>query len=181
MDKRVGFGPRLIAAIIDGIIITVVGFLLGGTLGALLGIGAGAAAGAAAGAEGAEGAAAAGAALGFVGGLAIGLAIFGFLYSLIEAITGASPGKMVMKLKIGTEDGRNAPIATYVTRWALKYSQTLLSAIGLLTGISIIGTVGSIAGFVIFVGCFLVLGEKHQAIHDMVAKTAVYNKADLAA
>jgi hypothetical protein len=32
---------------------------------------------------------------------------------------------------------------------------------------------------VICVGCFLVLGEKKQAIHDMAAKTAVFNKADL--
>jgi uncharacterized RDD family membrane protein YckC len=36
------------------------------------------------------------------------------------------------------------------------------------------------AGLVIFVGCFLVLGDKRQALHDLGAATAVFRKADLA-
>jgi hypothetical protein len=31
-----------------------------------------------------------------------------------------------------------------------------------------------------FVGCFLVLGANKQALHDIIAKTAVYKKADIA-
>jgi uncharacterized RDD family membrane protein YckC len=175
MDKRVGFGPRLGAAVIDAVIIMVVGGMFGGMLAAALGLGAGAAAGLA----GGEDAAAAAAALGAMGGFAIGISLFGLLYSLIEAFTGASPGKMILKLKIGTDDGRNAPAATYLTRWAVKYSNSLLSTIGLITGISIIGTLGTVAGVVVFFGCFLVLGAGRQAVHDLVAKTAVYYKADL--
>jgi len=176
MDKRVGFGPRLGAALLDVVLITVVSMLFGGTLGALLGLGAGAIAGA--GTEG-DGAAAAGAAIGMVGGMMIGMYVFGFLYSLIEAFTGASPGKMVLKLKIGLEDGRHAPLGTYMARWAVKYAGTLIGLLALLPGLGLLSTVGSLAGFVIFIGCFLVLGDKHQALHDMAAKTAVFNKADL--
>ena len=176
MDKRVGFGPRLGAALLDVVLITVVSLLFGGTVGALLGLGAGAIAGA--GTEGA-GAAAAGAAIGAVGGMMVGIYIFGFLYSLIEALTGASPGKMVLKLKIGFEDGRNAPVSTYVARWAVKYAGTLLGLVALMPGLHLLGTVSSLASFVIFVGCFLVLGDKRQALHDMAVKTAVFNKADL--
>ena len=177
MDKRVGFGPRLGAALIDMVLISIVSLLFGGTLGALLGLGAGAIAGA--GGEGAQGAAAAGAAIGAIGGMMIGIYIFGFLYSLIEAFTGASPGKMVLKLKIGFEDGRHAPVSTYVARWAVKYAGTLIGLVALMPGLHLLGTLGSLASFVIFIGCFLVLGDKHQALHDMAAKTAVFNKADL--
>jgi len=176
MDKRVGFGPRLGAALIDVVAIVILGGVFGGILGSVLGLGAGALAGSATD-EG--GAAVAAAAVGFFGGMALGITLVGVLYGLIEAFTGASPGKMVLKLKIGFEDGRNAPVATYFTRWAVKYSGTILSSVGLITGISLLGTLGSLAGFVIFVGCFFVLAAKKQAIHDMAAKTAVFNKADL--
>ena len=181
MEKRVGFGPRLGAALIDLVLISIVSLLFGGTLGALFGLGAGAIAGAA-GDDGQSAAAigAAGAAIGAFGGMMIGIYIFGFLYSLVEAFTGASPGKMVLKLKIGLEDGRNAPVSTYVARWAVKYAGTLIGLVALLPGLHLLGTVGSLAGFVIFIGCFLVLGDKKQALHDMAAKTAVFNKADLA-
>jgi uncharacterized RDD family membrane protein YckC len=176
MDKRVGFGPRFGAALLDIVLICIVSLLFGGTMGALLGLGAGAMIGA--GTEG-GGAAAAGAALGAVGGMMIGMYVFGFLYSLIEAFTGASPGKMVLKLKIGFEDGRNAPVSTYVARWAVKYAGTLIGLVALMPGLHLLGTVGTLAGVVIFIGCFLVLGDKRQALHDLAAKTAVFNKADL--
>ena len=32
-----------------------------------------------------------------------------------------------------------------------------------------------------FFGCFAALGEKRQALHDIIAKSAVYKKADIAA
>jgi uncharacterized RDD family membrane protein YckC len=175
-DKRVGFVPRLQAALIDFVAVLVLGFVFGGVLGSVLGIGAGALAGAATGEAGA--AAAAGAIGGLLGGLA-GVYIVAVLYGLIEAFTGASPGKMVLKLKIGYEDGRPAPISVYATRWAVKNIGALLSALGLITGMSFLGTLGSLGGFVIFVGCFMVLGEKKQAIHDLAAKTAVFKVSDL--
>jgi len=177
MDKRVGFGPRLGAALLDVVLITIVSLLFGGTLGALLGLGAGALAGV--GNASSDGAAAAGAAIGAVGGMMIGIYVFGFLYSLIEAFTGASPGKMVLKLKIGFEDGRSAPVSTYVARWAVKYAGTLIGLVALMPGLHLLSTVASLASFVIFIGCFLVLGDKHQALHDLAAKTAVFNKVDL--
>ncbi len=176
MEKRIGFGLRLGAAVIDAVIIMILGGVFGGMLAAVLGLGAGAATGMA---TGGEEAAAAAAVLGAATGFAIGISLMGLLYSLIEGLTGASPGKMVLKLKIGTDDGRTAPVSTYLTRWAIKYSSSLLSTIGALTGISLIGTLGTVAGLIVFVGCFLVLGAARQAIHDMVAKTAVYYKADL--
>jgi uncharacterized RDD family membrane protein YckC len=177
MDKRIGFGPRLGAALIDMVVVVVLGLVFGSVVGGVLGLGAGAAIGST---SDAEGAAAAGAAAGaLLGGFAIGAAVFGFLYSLIEGLTGASPGKMLLKLKVGTADGHHAQIATYVTRWAVKYSGQLLAFLSVVLVTPAIGTVGTLANLVVFVGCFLVLGANRQAIHDMVAKTAVFKKADL--
>ncbi len=180
MEKRIGFGLRFGAMLIDCVIIMVLAVVFGGMLGGLLGLGAGAALGTGSETEGAAAAgAAAGAVLGALGGFAIGVALFGFLYSLIEGLTGASPGKRILKLKVGTADGHKAEIATYLTRWAVKYSGTLLGVLSVVLAAPVIGTLGTLANLVVFVGCFLVLGANRQAIHDMLAKTAVFKTADL--
>ena len=178
MEKRVGFGPRVGAALVDFVLVMILGFLFGGVLGGILGVGAGALTGAA---SDVEGAAAAGAAIGFIGGMMAGATLVMILYGLIEAFTGASPGKMILKLKIGTDDGRVAPRSAYLTRWAVKNVSAILSTLGMITGLGFLGTLGSIAGFVILIGCFMVLGASRQAIHDLAAKTAVYKVTDLTA
>jgi uncharacterized RDD family membrane protein YckC len=186
MDKRVGFGLRLLAVLIDGVIVgvvgLVVGLVVGGAIGGLLG-GGGALGGALSWSAGdtAAGGAALGAALGAVIGAMAALGGVVFLYGLIEAFTGASPGKMVLKLKVGHEDGRRASVSTYAARWAVKYAGTLLGMVAMLPGLHLIGTLALPAAVVIFVGCFLVLGDKRQALHDIAARTAVFRKADLTA
>ena len=79
-----------------------------------------------------------------------------------------------MKIRIKAADGSDAGAGTLLTRAAIKYSHSLLSLLGLLTGIAILSKLGSLAGLVVFVGCFVVLGANRQALHDMLAKTAVY-------
>ena len=172
MDKRIGFGARTGAALIDFLAIAILGSVFGGMLGTVLGLGLGAL-------GGSPQFAGVAAVVGFLGGMALGITLVSVLYGLIEAFTGTSPGKMVLKLKIGFEDGRNAPVATYLTRWAVKYSGQILSILGLIAGNSLLGTLGSLASTAIFIGCFFVLAAKQQAFHDMVAKTAAFKQADL--
>jgi uncharacterized RDD family membrane protein YckC len=154
----------------------VVGFVLGAALGSLLGGGVGRALSDAP----AEGAAV-GAAIGAVLGAVAAFGGFVFLYSLIEAFTGASPGKMVLKLKVGTADGRRASAALYARRWGIKYSGTLLGMLGAVPGLHALGLLAPAAGLVVFVGCFLVLGDRRQALHDLGAATAVFRTSDLVA
>ncbi|MBL6869106.1 MAG: RDD family protein, partial [Flavobacteriales bacterium] len=45
--------------------------------------------------------------------------------------------------------------------------------------IKITGSFVGIIGFIIFIGCFFVLGEKKQALHDIICKTAVYKKSEI--
>jgi len=178
MEKRVGFGPRFAAALIDLAVVAIVGFVAGAAIGGMLGGGIGGMLGGSAG-EDAAGGAALGAAIGAVFGAIAAFGGFVFLYSLIEAFTGASPGKMILGLTAGTADGRRGSAALYVRRWAVKYSGTVLGLLGAIPGLHILGLLAPAAGLIIFVGCFLVLGDKRQALHDVAATTAVFRKADL--
>jgi uncharacterized RDD family membrane protein YckC len=179
MEKRVGFGQRAAAALIDLAVVAIVGFVAGAAIGGMLGGWIGGALGESAGAGASSGAL--GAAIGAVLGAVAAFGGFVFLYSLIEAFTGASPGKMVLGLKVGTADGRPGSAGLYAKRWAIKYSGTLLGLLGALPGLHVIGLLAPAAGVAVFVGCFLVLGDKRQALHDLGAATAVFKKTDLAA
>ncbi len=178
MDTRIGFGSRLLAALLDAAVILVLTVGIGGTLGGLLGGGAGRAISGAAG-DGAAAGAAIGVLVGAVFGTIAAFSGFTFLYSLIEAFTGASPGKMVLRLKVGLEDGRPARRSVYAKRWAVKYSGSLLGLAGFVPGLHPLALLAAVAGVVIFIGCFLVLGDKRQALHDLAARTAVYRKSAL--
>lgn len=123
------------------------------------------------------------AAMGFFGmiaGMMLTLPVVMFLYFLVEAFTGASLGKMILGLKIGNADGTQAELKTFLVRYAIKQSGSLLALLGALTGLGFFGTLGTIASLAIFVGCFFVLAEKKQAFQDMIANTAVFKKTDLA-
>jgi len=178
MEKRVSFGVRVAATLIDMLIVGVVGFGVGAALGGMLGGSLGSALGGAS-QEGAASGAAIGAALGAVLGAVAAFGGFVFLYSLIEAFTGASPGKMLLKLRVGTADGRIGSPVLYVKRWAIKYSGTVLGLLGAIPGLHVLGLLAPAAGVVIFVGCFVALGDRRQALHDLAAKSAVFLKADL--
>jgi uncharacterized RDD family membrane protein YckC len=177
VEKRVGFGPRLVAALVDVLVVLAATVGIGGTIGGLLGGGVGGALGA----SDNSAAAAIGAFIGAVLGAMAAFSAFSFLYSLIEAFSGASPGKMLLRLKVGLEDGRRAPVSSYLARWIVKYSGSVLGLVGVVPGLHIVGLLASAAGLAVFLGCFLVLGDKRQALHDLAAKTAVFRKSDLLA
>jgi len=178
MENRIGFGQRFLAWLIDGIISVVGGAVIGAMLGGILGGAAGAAAGSG-GSGGAAGGAQMGGLLGAMLGAVAGIAVFGTLYGLIEAFTGASPGKMILKIKIGNADGTAASVGTLFLRYVIKNIGLVCSVLALVVAPLIL--LGRLLGFVVFIGCFFVLGEARQALHDMIAKTAVYPRDRLAA
>ena len=85
--NRIGFGPRFGAYLIDFVLAialgTVIGMVAGGSIAALAGD-----LGPLAGMLG-----------GFIGSIA-GMFIIYIVFLLMEAFTGASPGKMILKMKI---------------------------------------------------------------------------------
>ena len=178
--ERIGFGRRLGAYLLDVVVAGIGGFVIG----IFAGAGLTALFFASEMNEGMEEAEALGGGMvallgGFIGTIAGMMLIFLFIM-LLEAFTGQTVGKMILGIKNGDEDGAAAGSGKLITRAAIKYIGTILALVAGLTGVIMIGTIGQLLGFAVFIGFFFILGEKKQGFHDMIAKTAVYNKSDLA-
>ncbi|MFM8243861.1 MAG: RDD family protein, partial [Crocinitomicaceae bacterium] len=99
------------------------------------------------------------------------------LYNLVEAITGASVGKMILGLVVANQDGTQGDISLFMKRWAIKnigYIFTILSI-----WVTALYWVGSLGSLIIFIGCFMALGAEKLTLHDKIANTAVYKKSDV--
>jgi len=152
--ERVGFGARFLAALIDIVAMLIVLSILGTLFGvSAFSMGAG------------EG--------GF-SILAVILALVPLSYSATEIFNAATPGKQLMKLKIKNEDGTDADQSVLQKRWAIKYSGSLITLIGTITTVSLFATVGGLVGLIIGLGCFMILVEGKQTLHDKISKTAVF-------
>lgn len=97
-----------------------------------------------------------------------------FVYNSLEVFLAASAGKIILRLQIGSADGKKASIRALVIRFLIKNIYTIFSFLFLVTGVETIQSFGLLLFFVILIGCFFVLAQKRQAFHDMFAKTAVY-------
>jgi uncharacterized RDD family membrane protein YckC len=100
------------------------------------------------------------------------------IYWSIEAFTGASPGKRILRLRIGREDGAIAEPSVIAMRTAIKMSDRILKLIVLVPIADIVArgvaSASSLVEVVIVIGCFIALSAKKQALHDMIARTAVF-------
>ena len=163
--QRIGFGKRLLAAIIDGVIVGVGGSIAGSLFGGLVG--------STMGQTGMESQAS------IMAGVAAGMIFFVLIacaYGLIEGFTGASPGKMILKIIIRNADGSQAETSTLLFRYALKNSSSIVSLVGFITGLAFLSWISNLLALAVLIGCFFVLAAARQAFHDMIAKTAVYPK-----
>ena len=178
--ERIGFGRRLGAYLLDVVVAGIGGFVIGMFAGA----GLTALFFASEMNEGMEEAEAlGGGVVTFLGGMLgtfAGMMLIFLVIMLLEAFTGQTIGKMMLGIKNGDEDGAPAGSGKLITRAAVKYIGTILAVVAGLTGIAMVGTVGQLLGFAVFIGFFFILGDKKQGFHDMIAKTAVFNKSDLA-
>ena len=181
---RKGFGPRLGALILDVIIVAVCGIAIGAAFGSALGKLVGAEQMAAEAMkdvppEAAEGAALVGSIMSGMIGTVLAVMIASVLYGLIEAFTGASPGKMALGMKIANPDATAASVGKLFGRYAVKNGNAIIGFLGFVAGVSALGTIGNLWGLAFFIGCFFALGSSKQALHDIIVKTAVYPKADV--
>jgi len=174
-----GFGMRLAAFLIDCILVTVVAFVAGGPIGAMLGAGAGAAM-SSGDADAAKGMAMGGL-IGAMIGVGLALAVVGAIYFLIEGFTGWTFGKLILGLQVGNESGGKAATGQLLGRYALKNCNFILSFLAGVTGLHLLRTIGLLGELGIIIGFFFVLASARQGFHDMIAKTAVYKRSQLAA
>ena len=190
---RVGFSLRLWAYVLDWFLSALLGLgaslFFGAALGAALGAGFGGTVGAAAGGalganpEAALGGLTAGALLGGMFGAVLGVGLLFLLsvaaYGLIEGFTGRSPGKMLLGLAIRNQDGRPARPKALWLRYALKHSAALAALLGASTGFLFLSALANALYFGFLLGCLAALNYNHQALHDILAGTAVYRRADI--
>jgi uncharacterized RDD family membrane protein YckC len=177
-SARIGFGRRLGALVIDTIVI-VIGGAAFAAAGAMLGVGAGRslAAGLGSPAQAADVAHLGGVFGGIFGAVVafgVGVSLISIAFMVWEGLTGAALGKRLLHIRIRAADGSPAPTDRLLLRAGIKYSSRVCSLAGLLLGSSLISSVGTLAGLVVFFGCLLVLGQARQALHDLAAGTAVY-------
>jgi uncharacterized RDD family membrane protein YckC len=178
MEKRVGFWPRVAAALIDVILISAITFATKGLFEAILpGIYARKVAEMTADPRTAQ----AHKYLALAAGWGIAAGLLGPFYGLIEGFTGRSPGKLLLGLRIVDEAGQPAPLPTLLIRFAVKSSSNVIAFIAVFAGVHALDTMSQIVGWGIILGFFLVLTESRQALHDKIAGTAVRRKADLGA
>lgn len=107
------------------------------------------------------------------------LILISFGYSLISAMFGASPGKMILGLTVGNVDGRRGSISLWVRRWAVRDASIYLQLLALLPALAFLDLIGSIIGIAIFIGCFMAASESRLALHDRIAQTAVFRRSDV--
>ena len=102
-----------------------------------------------------------------------------FIYYSMEVIFAQTLGKMLLGIQIGSADKKFASYPQLLLRFVIKFGNSVLTFLFIITSLGFFETLSSIWNFVIFVGCFFVLSTKKQALHDVIAKTSVYFKDEL--
>lgn len=114
-----------------------------------------------------------------VGTIAVATIVVQFAYSLIELMWGTSPGKMTLGLQIAHMDGKRGDVKLYTKRWAVKHIKEILQFAAFIGTLTVLQSIGSFLGFVVFVGFFFALSESHMTLHDRIAQSAVFRKRDI--
>jgi uncharacterized RDD family membrane protein YckC len=179
MKERAGFGVRLVALVIDMVLLVaisvVIGLMAGSSTAVLLHkLGFSAAI------------ADPGSAALATGLMAIGVFLLvtslvaTFLslpYNLMEAFFGWTPGKLATGLRVRNQDGSRPTLGQVFSRWLIKHNAILLA---LLTFVGLpVAIFSPFLQAAVFLGCFLALGQSRQALHDSLTHTAVYEVSQL--
>lgn len=165
--QRAGFGIRLGALIIDAVILMVIYWIVGLVFRPAVHF-----------SEGMDADQMMAAAMASVRRAMLISFIVYLAYSLTEVFKAATPGKQILKLKIVDQSGSDAPREQLWKRWFVRWGATLgLGVLWALTGVGLFMWVYNLIGIVLFFGCFMVLGANRQALHDVIAGTAVRQPA----
>lgn len=114
-----------------------------------------------------------------IGSFMLGITVVGALYPLIEGLTGASPGKRVLRITVANANGSIGNLSLFLKRWAIKNIGGLLQLVGLLTALGVIDIISNVMGFIIFVGAFAMFSNARMALHDIIAQSAVFHIDDV--
>ncbi|GAB5465728.1 MAG: hypothetical protein Kapaf2KO_11640 [Candidatus Kapaibacteriales bacterium] len=105
-------------------------------------------------------------------------ALIVLLFFLPEALFGYSIGKRVLNLRIA-DTSLMENKSKLIKRFFLKHSAQVLIIINFAVFPFAAALISSVLGFIIFIGCFFVIGKDKQALHDMLAGTAVFSEESM--
>ena len=98
---------------------------------------------------------------------------FVLAYTGFEVFAGATPGKMLLRLRIVNLDGTPAPTSRLVLRWSTKYMPQIFALFEAATAVPAFTALYRLTSFVITIGCLAVLRKSRLAWHDEWAWTSV--------
>ncbi|MFP4529147.1 MAG: RDD family protein [Candidatus Kapaibacterium sp.] len=101
------------------------------------------------------------------------------IYFSMEIFLAATPGKMILGIKIASDDRREASLQKLTVRFLIKHADLVFQTLAFIALAGLFGTLQTIAFWVIIIGFFFTLSYRRQAFHDMAAGTAVYFNDEL--
>jgi uncharacterized RDD family membrane protein YckC len=101
------------------------------------------------------------------------IAIF---YLLIEAATGATPGKLIMRLKVAGPDGNPASWGRRLGRYVGKLCFLLIIPPLGMTEVELLVYPFLVVGLAAFLGTLLIFGPEKQTFYDRLTRTAVIKR-----
>lgn len=101
------------------------------------------------------------------------------IYTCTEVVFAGTPGKRILGLKIGCNNGTSADIWRLILRWSTKQSPLLLSLIFFATNLAPFDFLLGLSATVILIGCLFASNDDRLTWHDQWAGTAVYRARDL--
>jgi uncharacterized RDD family membrane protein YckC len=113
--------------------------------------------------------------------ISLGAVLFGLPYALLEGLTGRALGKLLLGLRIADVDGKPAKRGRLLGRAALKDLHRILTLVAMLTGVELFAQIAQVPFWVMALGCFFVFAAHRRALHDLAAGTAVYRNSDVVA
>lgn len=143
---RIGFPMRLVAALLDGVVIAILSQVPAVIFGILH--------------------------LPWVGRIIGGL--LALAYMSLEVFKARSLGKACFGYTITTQDGSPATQSQLVRRYLYKQLPQIIGIVAAVPFLGLLNIVAGLALLVVVVGCLLALGADRLALHDKLFKTAVF-------
>lgn len=101
------------------------------------------------------------------------------LLTTLEVFYGATIGKLILGLRVANSNRTWAGFQQLLLRAFIKYISIFFNFLFLITMIDFISTIGTLLAVILIIGCFVALSEKKQTLHDLIAGTAVFYKAEI--
>jgi uncharacterized RDD family membrane protein YckC len=101
------------------------------------------------------------------------------IYWSLEILEGASIGKFFLGIQICDESRRIASTKQLIERYIFKNLTIIVHFIAFITAIQILDSFPLVLGIIFDVSCLFVFTKRHQGLHDMIVKTAVFHKNDI--